>query len=343
MKQYFEPEQSASFSGVEALSRATKKKRKHVQDFLENEDSYTLHKPIVRKFSRRATLAPGPNVQAQADLIDVSNIKKHNNGYTFILTVIDVFSRLAFAVPLKNKSGNTLTLAFQKILKKHPLKYLQTDKGTEFKNKQFQVMLKKNRVSFFTTQNDDIKASIVERFNKTLKNKMYRYFTHNNTYKYTDVLAALVNSYNNSYHGTIKMAPNEVSSLNLGQVWHSIHGPPKFIKTPDFKVGDHVRISKAKKTFEKGYLPNWSTEIFTIHSVKRTNPPVYQIRDYSNEIIEGFFYRQELQKVKVDGNRLYKIDKILKKRKRLGKNEYLVTWEGYPASMTSWVSDIKKL
>jgi transposase InsO family protein len=342
MKQYFDPPASGSFSGVEALSRAAKKKRKQVKAFLENEDSYTLHKPIVRRFKRRPTLAPGPNVQVQADLIDVSNIKKHNNGYTFILTVIDVFSRLAFAVPLKNKSGATLTAAFQKILKKHPVKYLQTDKGTEFKNKQFQSMLKKNNVSFFTTQNDDIKASVVERFNKTLKNKMYRYFTHKNTYKYTNVLSAMVQSYNDSYHGTIKMAPNQVSSLNLGEVWHSIHSPEP-VKRPAFKVGDHVRISKAKKTFEKGYLPNWSTEIFAVHSVKKTNPPVYQIRDYSDEVIEGFFYEQELQKVSVSQDRLYHIDQILKKRKRGGKTEYLVTWRGYPSSMTSWVSDLKKI
>ena len=343
MKQYFEPEQNASFSGVEALSRATKKKRKIVKAFLENEDSYTLHKPIVRRFNRRTTLVPGPNIQFQADLIDVSNIKKYNNGYTFILTVIDVFSRVAFAVPLKNKTGATLTSAFEPILKKHNVKYLQTDKGTEFKNKQFQTMLKKHKVHFFTTQNDDIKAAIIERFNKTLKNKMYRYFTHNNTYKYTDVLTALVNSYNNSYHGTIKMAPSQVDKTNLGQVWHSIHGPRKVIKTPYFKVGDHVRISKAKKTFEKGYLPNWSTEIFTIDTMKKTNPPVYTIKDYSGDIIEGTFYEKELQKVNVSKDTLYKIDSIIKRRKRRGKIEYLVTWQGYPKSMASWVTDIKRL
>jgi hypothetical protein len=342
MKQYFEPEQSASFSGVEALSRATKKKRKIVKAFLENEDSYTLHKPIVRRFDRRTTLVPGPNIQFQADLIDVSNIKKYNNGYTFILTVIDVFSRVAFAVPLKNKTGATLTSAFEPILKKHNVKYLQTDKGTEFKNITFQNMLKKHKVHFFTTQNDDIKASIIERFNKTLKNKLYRYFTHNNTYKFTDVLQAIVKSYNISYHGTLKMAPSQVDKKNLGLIWHNINRPVA-IRRPTFRIGQHVRISKAKKQFDKGYLPNWSAEIFTIDTMKKTNPPVYTIKDYSGDIIEGTFYEKELQKVNVSKDTLYKIDSILKQRKRRGKTEYLVTWQGYPKTMTSWVTDIKRL
>lgn len=342
MKHYFDPPQSASFSGVEALSRAEKKKRKEVRHFLENEDSYTLHKPIVRRFERRPTTVPGPNVQMQADLIDVSNIKKYNRGYTFILTAIDVFSRLAFAVPLKNKNAASMTSAFESILKKHPVKYLQTDKGTEFKNRQFQALLKKHNVRFFTTQNEDIKASLVERFNRTLKNKLYRYFTHKNTYKFTDVLPSMISSYNDSFHGTIGMQPNAVNASNLGVVWHSIHRPRK-IKTPKFKVGDNVRISKAKKTFDKGYLPNWTTEIFTVHSVKKTNPPVYEIKDAAGEIIEGYFYDQELQKVRVTKERLYNIESVLKKRKRRGQTEYLVKWANYPETCNSWVTDIKRL
>lgn len=342
MKHYYEPQLSGSFSGVEALARAEKKKRKHVKQFLESEDSYTLHKPIIRRFKRRATTVAGPNIQVQADLIDVSNIKQFNNGYTFILTVIDVFSRLAFVVPLKNKAATTMTRAFESILKKHPTKYLQTDKGMEFRNKQFQTMLKKHKVHFFTTQNEDIKAAVIERFNKTLKNKLYRYFTHNNTFKFTNVLKQMIESYNQSYHGTIRMTPREVNRSNIGQVWHHIHRP-RVITKPKFKVGDTVRISKVKKTFDKGYLPNWTREIFTIHTVKKTNPPVYTIKDYAGDVIEGNFYEKELQKVNKPKDDFYKIDTVLKKRKRKGKTEYLVRWAGYPDSMNTWVTDIKKL
>lgn len=342
MKHYFEPELSGSFSGVEALARAEKKKRKVVKTFLEGEDSYTLHKPITRRFERRPTIVPSPNFQLQADLVDVSNIKRHNKGYTFILTVIDVFSRLAFAVPLKKKNASTMTAAFEPILKKHKTKYLQTDRGVEFTNKSFQAMLKKHNVKFFTTKNEDIKASLVERFNRTLKKKIYRYFTFKNTYKYTDVLPALIESYNNSFHGTIGMSPAAVDSSNMGTVFHNIHAP-RSIKKPKFKVGDKVRISKLKGRFDKGYLPNWTTEIFTIHSVKRTNPHVYQLTDFSDQKLEGDFYQNELQKVNVSEDRYYNIESVLKKRKRKGKTEYLVKWQGYPASMSSWVRDIKNL
>ena len=134
---FYTPRQQASFTGIDSLTRATKNKRSKVKNWLEFQDTYTLHKQPVRKFKRRKVICAGPEVQYQADLVDVSNIKTHNDGYTFILTVIDVFSRKAYAVPLKNKSGASLVAAFTPLLEKHRIQYLQTDKGNEFLNKSF--------------------------------------------------------------------------------------------------------------------------------------------------------------------------------------------------------------
>jgi hypothetical protein len=284
-------------------------------------------------------IAPGPGYQWQADLVDVSNIKKHNDGYTFLLTVIDVFSKQAWCIPLKNKSATSLVAAFESLLSSNKVKHLQTDKGKEFLNKQLQALLKKHKVNFFTTHNEETKASIAERFNRTLKTKMWKYFTQHNTRRYVDILDDLLHSYNHTYHRSIKMAPVNVNQKNQHQVWNNLYGDSKYVE-PKLKEGDTVRISKAKKQFKKGYLPNWSEEIFTVHEVKRTQPPVYVLRDYHNEVLEGTFYEQELQKVKVSKDKLYLVESVLDKRTRRGKTEYLVKWKGYPDSFNQWVTDV---
>ena len=137
----------------------------------------------------------------------------------------------------------------------------------------------------------------MERFNRTLKQRMYRYFTWKGTLRYIDVLPELLESYNQSYHRSIQRAPSSVTKNNEKDVWLTLYGnqPPK--KGYAFKVGDEVRISKSKGLFEKGYLPNWSEEIFTIAKRLPRNPPVYRLKDYSNDNIEGTFYEDELQPV----------------------------------------------
>ena len=109
--------------------------------------------------------------------MDISSLAPFNKGYKFLLTCIDVFSKFAWAVPLKNKSGETLVNGFQSILDlgRSPEK-LQTDKGTEFLNRNIQSLLQENSIHFFTT-NSELKASVVERFNGTLKTRMWTYFT----------------------------------------------------------------------------------------------------------------------------------------------------------------------
>ena len=91
---------------------------------------------------------------------------------------------------------------------------LQSDKGTEFLNSTFQSMLRRCRIKFYISENEDLKAAVVERFNKTLKTKMFRYFTHANTRRYLDVLDNLLHSYNNTHHRSIGMAPSEVNADN---------------------------------------------------------------------------------------------------------------------------------
>ena len=186
---------------------------------------------------------------------------------------------------------------------------IQSDQGREFTNKEFLRAFK--FIHFFTTSNVETKASIVERFQRTLKARMWRYFTRHKTRRYVNILSDLVYAYNHSYHRSIKRAPAEVNASNDLEVWKTLYKKKTSLKSTKFKKGDLVRISKAKRTFEKGYLPNWTRELFTIsHRVQGAVPYRYKVEDYNREELEGTFYESELQKV-IKEDDVYKIEKIL--------------------------------
>lgn len=284
--------------------------QKEVTEFLEKQDIYSKHKPLRRNFLRRRVIAPCANNQLQADLADMRNMP--SKGYKYILTVIDVFSKYAHAIPLKSKKPEEVIEAFKTIFSKHePPKLLQTDNGCEFTGRKFQDYLKTIGVKWFATKNMDIKAPIVERFNRTLKEKMYKCFSslEGLNKNWVDLLPKLLENYNNSYHSSIKMTPTEAEKPeNKNTVIKNLYITPLNSKlttarsnlTPaksKFKVGDNVRLSKIKSVFDKGYLPNYTNEIFTINKVFNTFPVTYEVRDQNDEILEGKFYNEELAKV----------------------------------------------
>jgi len=341
MEAYYDVRTPGSFGGVNALYRTMKNKgikRKDVAEWLSTQDAYTLHKPIRRRFQRRKIYAKNIDYLWQADLADMSHLADYNDGMRFLLTVIDVLSKHAWVQPLQRKSSTNIIEAFDIIFKERRPQKLQTDKGKEFVNAAFQQKLRENGVQFYTSQNEDIKASIVERFNRTLKTKMWKYFTHNNTYKYVDVLQDMVYSYNHSYHRTIGRTPASVNKDNEKAVIERMYGKDIQISRPRLKKGDTVRISKTRRTFEKGYLPNWTEEIFTISEVFRTSPATYALEDYDGEKLQGTFYDTELQPVKKTDD-VYKVEKVIKTRKKGRLTEYFVKWRGYPDKFNSWVKE----
>lgn len=332
-KYYYDVGAVGGYGGVKPLSRKTKLKTEDVENWLRTQDAYTLHKPVRYKFPRRKVIAGGIGHQWQADLIDVGRLSKHNGGMKYLLTCIDVFSKKAWVRPLKDKTGSTLVSAFETIPDTLPRR-LQTDKGTEFTNRKFQAWLKENGVEFFTTENEDIKASIVERYNRTLKSKLWRYFTKSDSLCYLDVLQNFVSSYNQTPHRSIGMAPSDVDEKTQGLVWYRLYAElPSKYKSSKLQVGDSVRISKARRVFKKGYLPQWSEEIFTIFKKQYTHPVTFLIKDWGGERVKGSFYEQELQKV-IKTDNLYRIEKVLKR----DKNRLFVKWLGYPTSFNSWVN-----
>jgi hypothetical protein len=335
---YQDPGHEASYGGVDAIFRAVRGKvsKKEIKKWLEGVDAYTLHKPVRRKFPTNRVIVNSFDQQWQADLVDVSHLQNYNESYRYILTCIDILSKYAWAVPLKQKRGIDIVEAFKQIMCERRPKVLQTDQGKEFKNSIFQKFLKEKGIRFFTTFNET-KASIIERFNRTLKTKMWKYFSSRNTYKYIDVLHQLVKSYNHTFHTSIKRAPVQVNSENERDVWFTLYrdNNPKISTKCVFNVGDVVRVSKKKLTFEKGYETNWTEELFIITECVKRQIPVYRISDLLGESILGTFYPQELQKVRLKEE--YRIEKILKKRMRKKQIEYLVKYKGYPIKFNEWI------
>ena len=184
----------------------------------------------------------------------MGKLKRDNDGITFLLTVIDVFSKQTWCVPLKNKSASSLVAALERLFADHRPTTLQTDKGLEFLNRSVQSLLKKHGIHQFSTHNEETKANIVERFNRTLKTRMWRSMTKHQTTRYIDALQEFVRSYNDTHHLSIGMAPSQVNAVNQEEVWqrlygHNGKGVPKFLKD------DRVCINKAKRQFKKVTWP----------------------------------------------------------------------------------------
>src|SRR3981189_480403 len=200
---YYNPEHPAAYGGVSALARASGLSEAVVKDWLKGQSSYTLHKPARKRYSTRHYITSGINHQGQADLVDMQAYARDNDGFKHILTVIDMFSRRGWAEAVKSKTTPDMMGAFTKIFDTgdKPIK-LQTDQGLEFESRAMQRFFHDNDIEQFSVKSQ-FKAAMVERFNRTLKTKMWRFFTHNNTRRWLQVLPKLIEGYNKSYHRSI--------------------------------------------------------------------------------------------------------------------------------------------
>lgn len=343
---YYTPSEPGSYGGVESLQRAIVEKigkranDTEIKNWLAEQDAYSLHKPVSTKFKRNKVFVKNIDEQWQADLVDMSNLSESNDNAKFMITCIDILSKYAWVRVLRNKTGIEVTKAFDSILNEGRVpRKLQTDQGKEFFNKNFQTLMKKHDIIHFATGTGQ-KASVCERFNRTLKTRMWRYFTAFNTRKYIDIVQDLIQAYNHNYHSSIKMKPAEVNESNSFRVFKTLYGlfTPKLKKLNfKFKVGDIVRISRLKRQFEKGYEQNFTDEYFTISERIPRDPPVYKLRDYDGEKIDGTFYEPELQKIIIGKDKTFKIEKILSEKTRNQKKICLVKWVGWPDKFNSWV------
>jgi transposase InsO family protein len=331
---YYDPRRPGSYGGVHSLWKEVGGSKAKVEEWLRQQDAYTLHRTRRKQFPRNRIVVAGLDDQWEADLVDVQSLAKENNHYKHLLTVIDSLSKYAWVIPLKDKTGDSLVKAFKEILKERQPRKLRTDKGTEFLNHKFQSLLQAKGIHFFTS-NNETKAAIVERFNRTLKSRMWRYFTATDHQRYVDVLQDLVHSYNHTKHSSIGTAPALVNDENAEDVWRKLYKfKPK--QSPKYKVGDMVRISKLKKTFEKGYSRNWTTEVFQITHIYRRTLPEYALADLDGEEITGKFMEPELQRVSKKKS-IFHVEKVLRSKGKGKNKEVLVKFKDYPEKFNSWL------
>ena len=253
-----------------------------------------LHKPIIKKFKKRKIYSKFKDNLWGVDLADMQSLSRKNKGIKYLSCVIDLYSKYAFVIPLKDKKGLSILNGFDKIIKQYNRKSNQiwVDQGGEFYNNIFKKWLSDNDIIMYSTYNEG-KSVVAERFIRTLKSKLYKHMTAIDKNVYYDVLDDIVNKYNNTKHSTIKMKPIDVRDNK--RVYIDKHSE----KRSRFKVGDRVRISKFKNIFAKGYTPNWSKEIFIVDKINDTVPYTYNLKDLNDEEIIGSFYDQELQKTKL--------------------------------------------
>ena len=347
---YFDPRHPASFRGAKKLHEVVKEEGKFklglaaIQKWLQENESFSIHKNVNRRFPRLKVIVAGMFDQYDADLADMQKLADRNDDVKFLLVVIDVFSRFLWVEPLKTKADADVVKGFENIFARgRQPRRLRTDKGAEFMGNVSQDYFDRVGIEQWSAHNDEIKANFAERVIRTLKSAIWGYLRKNKTSRYVDVLQDLVHSYNNTKHKSIGMKPAAVTKGDVEKrLWWHLYKPSKpYVKLAIgqipryvFKKGDHVRISHRAKTFQKGHDEKWTREIFLIRQpFTRLGIRKYRLEDLDGEDIRGTFHEAELQKVKYSENMEYEIETVIQER----RGQSLVKWKGWPPKFNSWI------
>lgn len=345
-KIYYDVDHPASFSSADRLFLAARElipgiKIDDVKKFLSGELTFTLHKRVVRKFKRNPVVSNHYEDHCQADLVDIQRYQQDNEGFRYILTVIDVFTKIAFAVPIKSKDGNQVSDALQKIFSTYRPNYIQTDEGNEFKNAKVKNLFKRYSIKWFPATNEHIKCAIVERFQRTLMTKIHKFMTSTGNRQFVQFIERFVNSYNKTYHRSIKMTPNEAKAAPVKNVFMNLYGVEdersllKRLFKSKIPVGTSVRIAETKNRFAKGYAQNFTDAVYKVATVVPSlKTPTFKLIDHKGKPIKGRFYNSEIQKI--ENPDLYRVS-IIGERKRGRGKQYLVHYVNFPDTEDQWI------
>jgi Integrase core domain/Chromo (CHRromatin Organisation MOdifier) domain len=337
---YYDPLDSAAYAGAIKLKK--KFPLHEVSSWLAAQPTYTLHKAMRRRFPTRKYKASAPNELWQMDLLEMIPYSRINKGYRYILTCIDIFTRFARAEPLKAKDASAvfagITLMLKKAGKESKPRYIQTDLGKEFYNKTVQGLFKNHKINHYSVHSQ-FKAALVERFNRTLREKLNRYFTHNGNKLWINVLPKIIYSYNRTSHRGIQ-GKRPVDVENDLNFWYNQEKTCSAKMNKILPLNSLVRISRISASpFRKNFDQNWSEEIFTITAIDtRDTPVMYVLKDLDGQVLHGKFYQQELQVISDKLPSAYRIEEIIRTQGRGKHKQYLVKWYGYDTSHNSWIS-----
>ena len=277
-----------------------------ILDFLRTHETSSVHKRIIRKFRRRKTISYFPYDLCMADLafFNGAGMARANNGFKYVLVFIDVFSKMCYVEPMKDKQAMTTLVAFENIFRKIPdlPNHLVTDEGTEFYNWHVQQLFKESGINHYSLRGRH-KASVAERMIRTLKGRIEKYLWEHKTKRYIDVLQSIVNNYNQTPHRSIGMAPKNVNLSNREMVFQKLYKNYSIKTQPRLGIGDIVRIAREKNVFEKGYKRNWSLELYSVISAQsRDGVDYYKVADENGNTLPRQRYYFELNLVKRNDN-----------------------------------------
>jgi len=346
---YYDPLQPGSYSGLQKFWNAVKENNvyrithKEVKDWLKKQEGYVRHKPPPRIFPRQKILMSSLDEMWDADILDMQKYARQNSGYRYLAVFIDIFSRYIWVEPMKTKRNDEMLKVIHRVFKKgrKPL-YLRTDQGNEYTGKYVQHYLRKNKVHHFTALNP-LHANYAERLIRTLKGKIYRFFTANQTTRYIDHLDDIVDSYLNTVHTTTKMKPINITEKNAQDVYEKLYLPQQIAEENKvvkytFEIGDKVHLAMNRSVFHKAYKETYFHEIFEVVKRTPTHPPRYKLMDLLKNKINGSFYTQQLTKVPYDyTNDMQKIEKVVRYRKGTSGKEALIRWKGYSRKYDTWL------
>lgn len=290
-----------------------------------------MYSPRRKTFKRRKVKCIRKYETLQADLMAMEQFKKFNSGYSYILLVIDIFSKFIWVRGLKSKRAEEVAGAFRNILNEihGNVVHVHTDDGGEFKGS-FKKLMKEKGINSYITHTG-LKAMIAERAIKEFKRRLFKAFAYNalnktnkTQYRWLDIIQDIAKQYNNSPHSTLKgLVPAKIGNKEEKYLQKYVYNSPKIRRTPKFQIGDQVRISRGDKNiFRKGYTAGYSAEIFTIVEIHQTDPITYTLENFRKEKLKGKFYENEM--IKVRHNDIWLVEKVLQKR----GNKIKVKWFG---------------
>ena len=344
---YYDPRHPAAYAGVEKLYKAVRKEgkfvlgRSKIRKWLLKQENYAVHNEEKTKFKRRRVIAPFVDYQWDVDTADIRRYE--DQKYKYFLLAVDLMSKYVWTVPLRSKTGKEIVKAFVTIVKdgRIPTR-IRTDKGSEYVNKEVRRYFKDEKIVHFVTQNI-VKASMAERAIKSIKSRIAHFMTHNQTHRWVEVLPKLTESYNKTYHRSIKRSPASVKQTDHVELWKVLYESNRQNARPSsfvfkFKVGDIVRVSFLRRQFQRQYDERWSRDLFVVtERFMKEGIPQYKLKDYDGEIVTGTFYQSQLNRAYEQDT--YLIERVLKTRKKAEQTEYLVRWKGWAPKYDSWVSE----
>jgi len=350
---YFTPEKPGSFSGIHSLLREANKlllsmgkprvPYRSVVHFLKSEPTYTLHKEVKnQKFVTNPVKIGAVFHSCECDLLEYADLVEFSSErYKYVLTVIDVRSRYVWYKFQRTKTSSETAKAFASVLvdiEPNKWEVCRTDAGNEFMGREFQQLCKDRGIKHFRQLSGQHKTPIVDRFHRTLGERVMKAMHHKNSRDFVSIVPQIVESYNNSQHSRLdKKTPRQVMEMRLGAqpMTPVLDGKEKAV----VKVGDHVRLLDIKDRMTHSYKGRYTKEVFIVDRVKekpgfRTQ---YYLKSLSGEPILGGVYKEELQSINYTPSELSTIEKVLRKKRIKGKLQYFVKWEGYDKSHNSWV------